>query len=100
MTKRREKGRVVEVGTRVVFGTIAAVRAALGASKVGRAVDTAFVERENGTDRHRNARKARTTYRFSKAWRHHAAGTYLSLYCCHFCWPVRIWPSPTPRDGG
>ena len=32
--KRREKGRVVEVVTRVVFGTMAAVRAALARSKV------------------------------------------------------------------
>ena len=87
--KRREKGRVVEVGTRVVFGTVAAVLLALGLSKVSRAINTAFVERENGTDRHRNARKARKTYRFSKDWRYHEAVTYLSLYSYNFCWPVR-----------
>jgi IS1 family transposase len=89
VTKRREKGRVVEVGTRVVFGTAAAVLLALGVSKVSRAINTAFVERENGTDRHRNARKGRRTYRFSKDWRYHEAVTYLSLYCYNFCWPVR-----------
>jgi len=89
VTKRREKGRVVEVGTRVVFGTVAAVLLALGMSKVSRAINTAFVERENGTDRHRNARKARKTYRFSKDWRYHEAVTYLSLYSYNFCWPVR-----------
>jgi IS1 family transposase len=89
VTKRREKGRVVEVGTRVVFGTVAAVLLALGLSKVSRAINTAFVERENGTDRHRNARKARKTYRFSKDWRYHEAVTYLSLYSYNFCWPVR-----------
>jgi IS1 family transposase len=79
VTKRREKGRVVEVGTRVVFGTIAAVLAALGASKVSRAINTSFVEREHATDRHRDARKARKTYRFSKDWRFHEAVTYLTL---------------------
>ena len=89
VTKRREKGRVVEVGTRVVFGTVAAVMTALGLSKVSRAINTAFIERENGTDRHRNARKARKTYRFSKDWRYHEAVTYLSLYSYNFCWPVR-----------
>jgi len=89
VTKRREKGRVVEVGTRVVFGTVAAVLLALGLSKVSRAINTAFVERENGTDRHRNARKARKTYRFSKDWRYHEAVTYLSLYSYNFRWPVR-----------
>jgi IS1 family transposase len=87
--KRRRKGRVVEIGTRVVFGTIAAVLLALGISKVSRTINTAFIERENGTDRHRNARKARKTYRFSKEWRYHEAVTFLSLYCYNFCWPVR-----------
>jgi len=89
VTKRREKGRVVEIGTRVVFGTMAAVMIALGLSQVSRSINTAFIERENGTDRHRNARKARKTYRFSKDWRYHEAVTYLSLYSYNFCWPVR-----------
>ena len=87
--KRRERGRVVEIGTRVVFGTVAAVLLALGLSKVSRAINTAFVERAHGTDRHRNARKARKTYRFSKDWRFHEAVTYLTLYSTNFCWPVR-----------
>jgi hypothetical protein len=47
------------------------------------------VERQNGTDRHRNARKARKTYRFSKDWRYHEAVTYLTMYSYNFCWPVR-----------
>jgi hypothetical protein len=46
--------------------TLVAVLLALAASKVNRAIDMAFVERRNGTDRRRNARKARKTYRFSK----------------------------------
>jgi hypothetical protein len=87
--KTRAKGRVVAVATRAVFGTMAAVLLALGMSKVSRAINTAFVERENATDRHRNARKARKTYRFSKGWRHHEAVTYLTLYAYNFCWPVR-----------
>jgi IS1 family transposase len=77
--KTREKGRVVQVVTRVVFGTMAAVAAALGMSRVSAAINTSFVERQNGTDRHRNARKTRTSYRFSKDWRHHEAVTYLTL---------------------
>src|SRR4051812_2718757 len=87
--KTREKGRVVSIATRVVFGTLAAVAAALGLSRASRAINTAFVERQNGTDRHRNARKARKTYRFSKDWRSHEAVTYLTLYTYNFCWPVR-----------
>ena len=87
--KEREKGRVVSIATRVVFGTMAAVVAALGMSKVSRSINTSFVERQNGTDRHRNARKARKTYRFSKDWRYHESVTYLTMYVYNFCWPVR-----------
>ena len=87
--KTRAQGRVVAITTRVVFGTMAAVVAALGISRVSTALDTAFVERQKGTDRHRNARKARKTYRFSRHWRYHEAVTYLTLYVYHFCWPVR-----------
>src|SRR3954469_13329618 len=87
--KTREKGRVVKIATRVVFGTLAAVVAALGMSGVSKAINTSLVERQNGTDRHRNARKARKTYRFRKDWRHHEAVTYMSIYLSNFCWPVR-----------
>ena len=97
VTKRREKGRVVEVGTRIVFGTIAAVLAALAISKVSRAINTTFVEREHATDRHRNARKARKTYRFSKSWRYHEAVTFLTLYSYNFCWPVRTLTATDAR---
>jgi hypothetical protein len=57
--KRREKGRVVEVLTRVVLGALAAVLALLGGGKIS----TSYLERPNGTDRHRHARKGRKTYR-------------------------------------
>jgi uncharacterized membrane protein len=92
--KRREKGRVVEIVTRVVFGTMAAVQAALARSKASRRINTSFLERQNATDRHRNARKVRKTYTFSKDWRVHEAMTYFTMYSYNFCWPVR-----TLREG-
>src|SRR5262249_56980670 len=46
-------------------------------------------ERQNATDRHRNARKGRRTYRFSKDWEVHEAVTYFTLFSYNFCWPVR-----------
>jgi len=95
--KTRERGKVVSIATRVVFGTMAAVMAALGASTASRAVNTSFVERQNGTDRHRNAWKVRKRYRFSEDWRYHEAVTYLRLYAYNFCWPVR---SLRARDAG
>jgi IS1 family transposase len=78
--KRREKGRVVEVLTRVVFGTMAAVLAALGQSRVSRWINVSFLERQNATDRHRNARKVRKAYTFSKDWQVHESMTYFTMY--------------------
>jgi IS1 family transposase len=83
--KRREKGRVVEVLTGVVMGALAAVLALLG----GRRINTSYVERHNATDRHRNARKARKTYRFSKDLGMHEALTHFTVYSYNFCWAVR-----------
>jgi hypothetical protein len=53
------KGRVVELLTRVVFGTMAAVLAALVRSSVSRWINTSFLGRPNATDRHRKAREVR-----------------------------------------
>ena len=87
--KTREKGRVVKVDFRVVFGTVVGVLAALAHSVVSKAINTAFIERHNGTDRNRNARKVRKSYCFSKNWEVHEAVTYFTLYSYNFCWPVR-----------
>jgi hypothetical protein len=87
--KRREEGRVVEILGRVIFGTLAAVPAALTRSGVSRAINVAFVERYHATDRHRNARQGRRTYRFSEGGRQHEAVTYFTMSSYHFCWPVR-----------
>jgi IS1 family transposase len=87
--KTRVKNRVVKVDARVVFGTLLTVAAALVWSLVSWCVTTVFVERSHGTDRQRNARKTRKTYRFSKAWGVHTAMTYFTLYSYNFCWPVR-----------
>ena len=87
--KRREKGRVIEVITRVIFGTMAAVQVALARSEASRRINVSFLERQNATDRHHNARKVRKTYTFSKDWRVHEAMTYFTMYSYNFCWPVR-----------
>jgi IS1 family transposase len=87
--KTRRKGRVVKVEPRLVFGTAAALKVALTRSASSRAVNTSFVERQNGTDRNRNARKIRKAYSFSKRWDVHEEITYFTLYSYNFCWPVR-----------
>jgi len=87
--KVRKNGRVVKVETRVVFGTWAAVLAALALSLVSKVVNTVFVERHNGSDRNRNRRKVRKTCCFSKDWDVHEAMTYFTMYSYNYCWPVR-----------
>jgi hypothetical protein len=97
--KTRVKGRVVKVEQRVVFGTAEGVGAALARSASSRAINTSFVERQNGTDRNRNARKVRKTYCFSKDWSVHQAITYFTMYSYNFCWAVRTLRVKT-EDGG
>lgn len=87
--KTRQKGRVVQIEWRVIFGEERSVQAALAQSQVSRKINTAFIERHNGTDRNRNARKVRKTYCFSKDWDVHDAVTYFTMYSYNFCWPVR-----------
>lgn len=103
--KTRHKGRIVKIDLRTVFGSRAEVQAAIEASAVSKTINTAFVERHNGTDRNRNARKVRRSYCFSKDWDVHNAMTYFTMYSYNFCWPVRTlrvqdqndrWLSRTP----
>lgn len=103
--KTRRKGRVVKIDLRAVFGSKAQVQAAIETSAVSNTINTSFVERHNGTDRNRNARKVRKTYCFSKDWDVHNAVTYFTMYSYNYCWPVRTlrvcdqndrWCSRTP----
>src|SRR5262245_52646769 len=77
--KTRQKNRVVGVERRVSYGTVAAVVAALAGSSVSTDVNTVFVAREHGTDRHRNAREVRKPYGFSKDWAVQEAVSYCTL---------------------
>ena len=81
--KKRWRGRVVEILVHLIFGTMAALAAALGLSRVSRRVNVSFLERYNATDRHKNARKVRKTYTFSKDWRAHESMIYFMMYKYH-----------------
>jgi hypothetical protein len=87
--KVREKGRVVAVIRSVVFGLACLLAVWLRRSGVSNTVNTAFVERNNATDRHQNGRKGRKTYCFSRSKRMHDCATYFVSYSYNFCWPVR-----------
>jgi len=93
--KTRENGRVVKVEPKLVFGTQEALAKALKQSQCSSAVNTAFIERQNGTDRNRNSRKVRQTCGFSKDWQVHEAMTYFTMFSYNFCWPIR-----TLREAG
>lgn len=95
-----EHGHVVSVERHAVHGTERQIGRALEGSPVSTVANTAFVERHNATDRHRNARKARKTYRFSKSWGVHEAVTYFTYYTYNFCCPVRTLRRKRPDGGG
>ena len=96
--KRREKGRVVEVVRTLVFGMLCVLVVRLKRSTASTTINTSFVERNNGTDRHQNSRKRRKTYAFSKELGMHRAASYFIGYSYNFCWPVRTLRARQP-DG-
>lgn len=88
--KTREKGRVVDVRVELVLGTKADLTAALEKSPCSKTVNTSFVERNNGTARHFNARKQRDTCCFSKQLTEHVAMSWLMVTHYNFCWANRM----------
>lgn len=64
--KKREQGCVKEIVVEAVFSILEVVESAFERSRVSRAINTAFIERHNGSHRARKARKARKTYCFSR----------------------------------
>jgi hypothetical protein len=95
--KRREKGRVVEVVRTVVFGTPCLLSTLLDRSTASTTINTSFVERNNGTDRHQNSRKRRKTYGFSKDLAMHRAASFFIGYSYNFCWAVRTLRNRQPE---
>ena len=87
--KVRKQGRIIEVISTLVFGILGLLTSYLTRSSVSNAINTSFVERQNGTDRGQNSRKRRKTYGFSKKLDVHQAMTFFTLYSYNFCWPVR-----------
>jgi hypothetical protein len=87
--KHRRNGRVVGTSIERIFGSAEQLKQALAASPVSTKVNTAFVERYNGTDRHLNSRKGRKVYRFSKDPGLHEAMTHYAQTIYNFCRPNR-----------
>lgn len=87
--KEREKGRVVNVQRQLIFGTPERLCKVLQDSPVSSTVNTAIIERHNGTARHRNSRQVRKTYAFSKDWKLHECQSFLSMVGYNLCWTPR-----------
>ncbi|MCZ6681109.1 MAG: hypothetical protein O7E52_28140 [Candidatus Poribacteria bacterium] len=87
--KVRKGGRVVNVTPEQVYGTPDALCAALSDSKASNGVNTAFVERQHGTDRHLNRRKVRKTLAFSKEKAFHHCQSWIGIPYYNFCWDPR-----------
>ena len=84
VSKTYREGRVAAVERKLVHGTEQDLARALGASSASSHINTAFVERHNGTDRTYNARKRRKTYEFSKDLLVHIAVGWWVLFCYNF----------------
>jgi IS1 family transposase len=87
--KERAGGRVAGVTRRVVLGDEEQLEQTLAKSERSQTVNTSFVERWNGTQRHFNGRKKRKAYTFSKELRLHEACTWLVVLWYNFGWRVR-----------
>ena len=97
VVKRRERGRVVEVTTKVVFGTEDAIQARLDASTVSETINTSFVERNNLTCRQCNGRLSRKVLSFSKDLTWMEKHLWLSLAYYHFVLPHTSLARPLPK---
>ena len=87
VVKERKHGRVIHVTTRVVYGTIAQVEAALQVSPVSRTINTYGVERNNLTVRQHARRLGRKVNAFSKEPDYLGHQLTLALAYYHFVVP-------------
>lgn len=89
VVKVRQKGRVVEVRTKVVFGDSDTITDALAVSPVSKTINTSFVERDNLTQRQHNRRLTRRTNGFSKELHWFEKQLWLSMAYSHLVLPHR-----------
>ena len=87
VVKQYKKYRVVKVSRKVVFGDPKKIESILAESSVSEKINTAYVERNNGTIRHMDSRCVRKTFCFSKNKINHERQLALTLAYCHLCRP-------------
>ena len=103
MVKERANGPVVQVTTRIVYGSEQQVIAALNASPVSKTINTYGVERNNLTIRQHSRRMGRKVNAFSKDRDDLEYQLLLAFAYYHFVRPHRsLWqplPEPLPPKG-
>lgn len=87
VVKQRERGVVVAVSTKVVFGDAAAIQTRLVTSSTSTTINTSFVERDNLALRQHNRRLSRKTNGFSKELVWLEKQLWLSLAYYHLVLP-------------
>ena len=103
VVKQREKGQVVAVSRKVVFGEHDLLDRRLTSSSVSTTINTSFIERENLTLRQQNRRLTRKTNAYSKELGWLEKQLWLSLAYYHLVLPheslrIRL-PAPAPTRG-
>jgi hypothetical protein len=98
VVKERKHGRVLHVTTRVVYGTLAQVEAALQVSPVSRTINTYGVERNNLTVRQHARRLGRKVNAFSKEPDYLGHQLTLAFAYYHFVVPHRSLRQRLPHS--
>lgn len=87
VVKDRQKGRVVGITTKIIFGNADDIQQKLNKSTVSNTINTSFVERDNLTQRQTNRRLTRKTNGFSKEINWFEKQLWLSLAYYHLVVP-------------
>ncbi len=90
VVKEYKENRVHKISQKIIYGDATKISEILENSVVSRKINTSYVERNNGTIRHMDARCTRKTYRFSKIKENHEHQLSLSLAYYHLCRPHRM----------
>jgi IS1 family transposase len=98
VVKEKENGRVVQVTSEVVLGSVEQAEETLAESEHSQTINTSFVERYHGTQRQFNGRKKRKAYTFSKELSFHEACTWLVVVWYNFGWCVRTLRQKVQED--